>query len=108
MSSNVAATARKLNSEFFSKTCVDLAKTLLGQTLTRKIDDKVLRGTIVETEAYLGSEDKAAHSSGGKRTERNKAMYMEPGTIYVYNIYGMYTCLNLSSEGKFLPAHKIF
>ena len=68
--------------------------------MTRKVDDVVLRGVIVETEAYVGFEDKAAHSFGGKRTERNDAMFMEPGTIYVFNIYGMYTCLNFCSEGK--------
>lgn len=56
----------------------------------------------METEAYLGGEDKASHSAGGKRTERNTAMFMKPGTIYVYPIYGMYLCMNVSSEGKLL------
>lgn len=54
----------------------------------------------METEAYLGGEDKASHSAGGKRTERNTAMFMKPGTIYVYPIYGIYLCMNVSSEGK--------
>lgn len=54
----------------------------------------------METEAYPGGEDKASHSAGGKRTERNTAMFMEPGTIYVYPIYGIYLCMNVSSEGK--------
>ena len=57
-------------------------------------------GIIVETEAYLGGDDKAAHSYGGKRTERNEAMYMPPGTCYVYTIYGMYNCVNISSLGE--------
>ena len=55
---------------------------------------------IVETEAYLGGEDKGAHSYNGKRTAKNEAMYMDPGTGYVYHIYGLYTCINISSEGK--------
>lgn len=54
----------------------------------------------METEAYLGGEDKASHSAGGKRTERNTAMFMKPGTIYVYPIYGIYLCMNVSSEGR--------
>ncbi len=53
----------------------------------------------METEAYLGGDDKASHSYNGKRTERNEAMYMSPGTCYVYSIYGMYCCVNVSSRG---------
>lgn len=71
------------------------------QVLTRRCADGTqLRGRIVETEAYLGGEDKASHSAGGKRTERNTAMFMKPGTIYVYPIYGIYLCMNVSSEGE--------
>lgn len=69
--------------------------------LTRRCADGTeLQGRIVETEAYLGGEDKASHSAGGKRTERNTAMFMKPGTIYVYPIYGIYLCMNVSSEGE--------
>lgn len=64
------------------------------------IGSERVSGIIVETEAYLGLEDKAAHSYKGKRTERNEAMFMQPGTAYVYNIYGMYCCLNISSRGE--------
>lgn len=66
----------------------------------RCADGQELRGRVVETEAYLGGEDKASHSAGGKRTERNLAMFMKPGTIYVYPIYGIYLCMNISSQGE--------
>lgn len=54
----------------------------------------------METEAYLGPEDEAAHSRGGRQTPRNRGMFMKPGTLYVYIIYGMYFCLNVSSQGE--------
>ena len=74
---------------------------LLCQVLVRRCADGLeLRGRVVETEAYLGGEDKASHSACGKRTERNLAMFMKPGTIYVYPIYGIYLCMNISSQGK--------
>ncbi|KAF8773469.1 DNA-3-methyladenine glycosylase like protein [Argiope bruennichi] len=60
----------------------------------------ILRGKIVETECYLGTFDVASHSYMGKRTERNEAMFLEPGTAYVYSIYGMYFCFNISSQGE--------
>lgn len=93
----------RLPFHFFNRPCSDLAKALLGKKFVRKMPDgNTMAATIVETEAYLGGEDKAAHSYNGKRTERNEAMYMKPGTIYVYNIYGMYTCINISSQGTIL------
>lgn len=54
----------------------------------------------METEAYLGPEDEAAHSRGGRQTPRNRGMFMKPGTLYVYFIYGMYFCMNISSQGE--------
>ncbi|XP_066054089.1 DNA-3-methyladenine glycosylase isoform X2 [Chamaea fasciata] len=69
--------------------------------LVRKLPDgRELWGRIVETEAYLGGEDEASHSKGGKQTQRNAAMFMKPGTLYVYQIYGIYFCMNVSSQGE--------
>ncbi|XP_053708547.1 DNA-3-methyladenine glycosylase [Synchiropus splendidus] len=92
---------KRLGDRFFDQPCVCLARALLGKVLVHKCEDGTeLRGRIVETEAYLGGEDKASHSAGGKRTERNTAMFMKPGTIYVYPIYGIYLCMNVSSQGE--------
>lgn len=111
---------RRLPRSFYDVPCEVLARKLLGKVLCRRVDDDdddkgrndedvtasrasspssstVLRGRIVESEMYPGSADPASHSFGGKRTKRNGAMFMEPGTAYVYNIYGMYQCFNVSS-----------
>lgn len=82
----------------FQKTGIPLSKYLLGKILVRKSNNQILCGRIVETEAYLGEPDKACHAYGGKKTERTKTMYMAEGTAYVYSIYGMYHCLNMSSS----------
>ncbi len=75
-----------------------LAPALLGQLLVRILDDGTrLVGRIVETEAYLGVKDRAAHSYGGRRTERTEAMYRGAGTAYVYFTYGMHHCFNIVS-----------
>lgn len=90
----------RLGPEYFDQPAVTLARAFLGQVLVRRLADGTeLRGRIVETEAYLGPEDEAAHSRGGRQTPRNRGMFMKPGTLYVYLIYGMYFCLNVSSQG---------
>ncbi|XP_005098790.1 probable DNA-3-methyladenine glycosylase [Aplysia californica] len=90
----------RLVGEFYNKPCTDLAQALLGKRVVRLVNGERLSGRIVETEAYLGLEDKAAHSYKGKKTDKNTAMFMTPGTSYVYNIYGVYCCFNISSQGE--------
>nr|CAD7600296.1 unnamed protein product [Timema genevievae] len=90
--------SKRHRDEFYNVSCEQLANKLLGEVLVRRLEDgTVLRGRIVETECYLGGEDRASHSYRGKVTERNKPMYMKPGTAYVYFTYGMYHCFNISS-----------
>lgn len=89
----------KLDSSFYNIPCAELARSLLGKVLVRKLPSgELLKGKIVETECYLGVDDKASHSYNGKQTDRNSAMFMKPGTSYVYSIYGMYYCFNISSK----------
>ncbi len=95
--------AKPLPRLFYEKSVVDVAKNLLGKILVREYDNKILAGMIVEVEAYNGQNDPASHAYRGK-TKRNKVMWKNPGTIYVYTIYGIHYCLNLVAEPKGIPA----
>ena len=94
---------KRLNREFFSRDTVTVAKDLLGRYLVRETIKGKLIGKIIEVEAYLGPNDKACHCYGYKKTEKTKIMYMKPGTIYVYYIYGKYFCLNVITEPEGIP-----
>jgi len=78
------------------------APALLGQLLLRHERGRWRAARIVETEAYLGERDAAAHAFRG-RTARAEPLWGPPGTIYVYLVYGMYHCLNLSVDRAGLP-----
>lgn len=87
---------------FFNRKTLAVARELLGKTLARQLDGKIVRQKITEVEAYVGEHDLACHSSRGK-TERNKIMYEKAGTIYVYFTYGMHWMLNIVTEEKGCP-----
>ncbi|MBP9664812.1 MAG: DNA-3-methyladenine glycosylase [Pyrinomonadaceae bacterium] len=73
-----------------------VARDLLGTLLVVPAADGTrVSGMIVETEAYLGVTDRAAHSFGGRRTERNEVMYGRAGHVYVFFVYGMYYQFNV-------------
>src|SRR5579862_3656907 len=82
-----------LGREFYARPAIEVARDCLGKIL---IHGKTA-GRIVETEAYLGVDDRAAHASRGL-TERTKVIFGPPGHAYVYFIYGMYECLNFVCE----------
>jgi DNA-3-methyladenine glycosylase len=71
----------KLSQKFYTSATLNVSKALLGKYLVRRIGKKKFIGKIVETEAYIGTKDKASHTFGGKITERNKVEYLEGGRI---------------------------
>lgn len=86
-----------LQRAFYEREVVAVSKDLLGKILVHESPEGLTAGKIVEVEAYLGPEDKAAHSSGGRRTARNEVMYGQKGHAYVYFIYGLYYCINVTA-----------
>lgn len=89
---------------FYDRDTLTVARELLGCVLAREYEGETLLGRITETEAYIGRCDKACHAYGYKRTGRTETLFAPPGTAYLYLIYGMYTCLNLVTEGEGEPA----
>ena len=73
--------------EFFKQDTISIAKSLLGKLILVKKNDEILGGYIVETEAYLGIEDKACHSFEGKRTPKIEALFGKAGTVYIYTMH---------------------
>src|SRR3989338_2568563 len=92
----------RLPRRFFARDTRIVARELLGKFLVWKIGKEQIAGMITETEAYHGKGDKASHGHRGM-TKRTEPMFAEPGTIYVYLIYGMYNCLNISTVRKGFP-----
>ena len=92
-----------LDASFFDRETKLVARDLLDKVLVREIDGRVLWGRLIEVEAYLGPDDLAAHSKGGRRTARTEVMYGAPGHAYVYFTYGMHWCLNFVTREAGIP-----
>ena len=96
-----------LKTDFFNRDPRRVARALLGKLLVRKTARGIVAGRIVETEAYLGENDAAAHSAAGK-TARNAVLFGPPGYAYVYFIYGNHYCLNVSCLPDGVPGGVLF
>lgn len=82
---------------------IEVARSLLGAWLLRRVAGRLYGARIVEVEAYLGLEDPAAHSFGGRRTERVEPMYADGGHLYVFLVYGMHRCANVVTRERDCP-----
>lgn len=92
-----------LPASFFDRDTPVVARELLGKVLVREVNGRKLWGRLVEVEAYMGPEDLASHSYGGRRSPRNEVMYGAPGHAYVYFTYGMHFCLNFVTRPEGVP-----
>ncbi|GKV68307.1 putative 3-methyladenine DNA glycosylase [Sporosarcina sp. NCCP-2716] len=80
--------------QFFEKPVLELAKELIGHLIVHELPTGPVIVRIVETEAYHGAEDRAAHSFGNRRTKRTEVMFGEPGSIYTYQMH-THTLMNV-------------
>ncbi len=87
---------------FYDRSTLAVARELIGMHLVHRETDRLRIGRIVETEAYQGPKDLAAHSSRG-RTSRTDVMFGPPGHAYVYLIYGFWNCLNVVTRAEGTP-----
>ncbi|MGD0417572.1 MAG: DNA-3-methyladenine glycosylase [Terriglobales bacterium] len=107
MKMNALGPVTVLKTEFFNRDPRRVARALLGKVLIRETPGGIRAGRIVETEAYLGRGDAAAHTAAG-RTARNAVLFGPPGHAYVYFIYGSHYCLNVSCLPDGVPGGVLF
>jgi len=96
-----------LKREFFRRDTATVAEDLLGKELVRKVDAGLLRGRVVETEAYYGEGDPPSHAANG-RTPRSEIMWGRPGLVYVYLVYGIHMMFNVVTEPENSPGAVLF
>ncbi|HTY40420.1 MAG TPA: DNA-3-methyladenine glycosylase [Thermoanaerobaculia bacterium] len=93
----------ELPRRFYRRDTEEVARRLVGAWIARRWRGRWYGGRVVETEAYLGPADRAAHSWGGRRTARVEPMYAEGGHLYVFLVYGMHCCANVVTGGEGVP-----
>ena len=93
----------KLEESFYIRNTLDVARDLLGCTLVHVTSKGIVKGRILETEAYMGVDDKGAHSYGGRHTPRMDPLYKKGGFAYIYQLHGYNYCFNVVTENKNIP-----
>lgn len=91
-----------LTSKFYSASAIEIAPMLLGKLLCRKINDKIIKLQITETEIYFGESDTASHAHKGL-TPRTQVMYKSGGIAYIYLCYGIHNMFNIVTGEKDHP-----
>ncbi len=89
--------------DFYQREAVTVARELIGLTLVHETKEGITKGIIVETEAYMGLKDAAAHSYKSSPSGRTNVQYGEGGYAYIYLIYGMYYCMNIVTNQVKIP-----
>lgn len=94
----------RVDAKFFqSDDTLGISQGLLGKFLVSMCGNIKTSGMIIETEAYLGKDDRASHAFGGRRTKRTEVMYLPGGHWYVYLCYGLHSLLNIVTHRKEEP-----
>ncbi|MBM7579147.1 DNA-3-methyladenine glycosylase [Jeotgalibacillus terrae] len=78
---------KPLAQSFYERSALELAEALIGKLLVKETSEGRASGIIVETEAYMGAEDRAAHSYGNRRTRRTEIMFGKAGSVYTYQMH---------------------
>ncbi len=93
----------KLERSFYERNTLTVAKELLSCVLVHVTPEGTTKGRIVETEAYMGPEDKGAHSYGGRHTPRMDPLYKTGGFAYIYQLHGYNYCINVVTRKEGIP-----
>ena len=93
----------RLTRAFFRRDALTLAPALLGCVITATSPEGKVSARIIETEAYMGLDDPAAHTVTGKPTPRTAIVFGDAGYAYTYLIYGMHWCLNIVANAPGIP-----
>lgn len=93
----------KLKRSFYERDTLTVARELLGCVLAHITSEGAIKGRIVETEAYMGPEDKGAHSYKGRHTPRMDPLYKTGGFAYIYQLHGYNYCINVVTQKEDTP-----